>query len=117
LTFITRGHTVVSMSRRDRFSRRMGYRAVEPEIAIREDAPEMLRAEVLAIGTRAGGQTSAFRSIVCRACGVLPDRNNWSEGNVWMETEGLVASAEWPVVYGIIEDLYDHIANHVGGAR
>lgn len=96
----------MSRSRRDRFSRRHGHRQVEPEIAIRDDAPEGLRAEILAIASDADVQPGTLREIVCRAVGVLPDRNNWSAGNVWTEAEGLLSNAEWPLVYDIIEDLY-----------
>jgi AbiJ N-terminal domain 4 len=69
----------------------------------------------MTIASKAGVRTSAQRDLVCRALGVLPDRNNWSEGNVWMEAEALIGGADWPLVYDIIEDLHDYIAQRQPG--
>jgi hypothetical protein len=99
----------------ERFSRRHGYTLPDAEITIREDAPGGLRATLL---DAAGRHLSPkeCRAIICRAVHELPDRNNWSDGNVWEEAQRLVEDAEWPHVYDIIEMMYARLAEREPGA-
>ena len=77
------------------FSRRHGFVATSVPITIREDAPEFLRASLLLLASEENLSPDELRSAVCGVLRVLPDRNNWSAGNVWSEAEGLIASCDW----------------------
>lgn len=99
-----------------RFSQRHGYRGAEPEITIREDAPESLRFAVAQIGIDAGMHPSDIRSVVCKVLFVAPDRNNWSEyPNIWDEVQYRLRECEWFKVYDIAEAL--HRTLHPGTDR
>jgi hypothetical protein len=89
------------------FSERHGYRGAEPEITIREDAPDNLRYAVLRIAADSGLTPSQMRDIVCRILFVAPDRNNWSDyPNVWDEIQGHLEGCLWFRVYDVAEALY-----------
>ena len=64
----------------DSFSRRFGHRPEEPEIVIRDDAPQDIREAILMI---AEGDLSLspnyLRDVLCTVLRKLPDRSNWSE--------------------------------------
>lgn len=86
------------------FSKRHNYRAPAPEITVREDAPERLRAAVLETANNLGFGPSSLRSVVCRVLRVRANSLNWSEyPNVWEEVQDLVYGADWFKVYDIIE--------------
>lgn len=93
------------------FSRRFGYRAEEPPISVREDAPEPLRYAVSILADNLGLDPHNAR---LEACGVLltrPDPSNWSAyPNVFDEVQYLLASAPWYRVYDIAEGFYDRLA-------
>lgn len=89
------------------FSDRYGFRPAEPEITIREDAPDDLRFAVAQIAVNAGMGPSRIRDVICTVLFVAPDRNNWSEyPNIWDEVRGLLEDCEWFKVYDIAERLY-----------
>jgi hypothetical protein len=89
------------------FSDRYGFRPAEPEITIREDAPEDLRFAVAQIAVNAGMAPSRIRDVVCTVLFVAPDRNNWSEyPNIWDEVRGLLEDCGWFKVYDIAERLH-----------
>jgi hypothetical protein len=96
------------------FSRRHGYSPRDAEITVREDAPSGLRAKLLDTAQQYFSPKD-LRAIVCAALSQLPDRNNWSDGNVSSETHGLVEDAEWPYIYDIIERLAGRIAIQAPG--
>ncbi len=88
------------------FSLRYGYQAQNPEITIREDAPEWLRFEVADIAWKLGLSPALMRTIVCRMLLAAPKQNNWSDGNIWDEVVELLGECEWYSVYDIAEALY-----------
>ena len=88
------------------FSQRHGYRQ-RREITVREDAPQSLRAGLLAILTDMGFDYNDIRSLICPVLRTFPDPNNWSEiPSVRDEVIGLVQPCEWWRVYDIIEAIY-----------
>lgn len=88
------------------FSERHGYTAPEPDITIREDAPDMLRGAIPTAATHAGMSFNALRQVVCQALAVAPDiRGSWSEPNVMGEVRGLLEDCPWFEVYDVIEAL------------
>jgi hypothetical protein len=89
------------------FSERHGYKGAEPEITIREDAPDDLRYAIAEIARRAGMEPRDIRDVVCGVLFVRPDPNNWSPyPNVWNEVQRLLADCEWFNVYDIAEALW-----------
>ena len=96
-----------------RFSKRYGYAGAPTEITIREEAPEELRALVLSSLRRYAGASHA-RQLVCSALRKLPDRGNWSDGNVWDEALYHVENCDWYKVYDLIEAIYADISTHRG---
>jgi hypothetical protein len=95
------------------FSRRHGFRASVPDIRIREDAPEEVRAAILMI---AEGdlrlRPGTIRSALCAVLRQVPDSNNWtSYPNIWDECQRLMSDAPWYRVYDFVEVLYDRLTN------
>ncbi len=101
------------------FSERHGYRSAEPEITVREDAPEDLRFAVAQIAKNAGMTPSSIREVVCSELFVPPDQNNWSEyPNIWGEVQSLLRNCEWFKVYDIAEALFRSLEfNYDGRTR
>lgn len=92
------------------FSRRMGYRAAEPEITIREDAPDEMRHAIVMLADSLGLDPLNARLEVCGILLKRPDPSNWSAyPNVFGEVEYLVATAPWFRVYDIAEGFYDRL--------
>lgn len=89
------------------FSDRYGYKPPEPEITVREDAPDDLRYAVAQIAVNAGLAPSQIRDVVCSVLFAAPDRNNWSEyPNIWDEVRWRLEDCEWFKVYDITERLH-----------
>lgn len=94
------------------FSRREGFRP-RPEIAVREDAPEGLRAGLVGILRNMGMNYTDMRAVVCPVLNVFPDRNNWSEvPNVRDEVIGLIEGCDWYKVYDVLEAFCRHYAQN-----
>lgn len=91
------------------FSARHGYASPEADITVREDAPEVVRAAVLALAS--GMSVDALRATVCEVLLKVPNRNNWSPPNVSSETQDLVFDAPWFRVYDIAERIHDKLQN------
>lgn len=88
------------------FSDRHGYTAPEPDITIREGAPDVLRGAIPTAATHAGMSFNTLRQMVCQALAVAPDtRGNWSEPNVMGEVRDLLEDCHWFEVYDVIETL------------
>lgn len=95
---------------RERFSRRHGHSPPTREIAIREDAPEELRAALLQIAVESSLDPSNLREIICCVLRKLPDPSNWSEyPNIWNEVQRLIKGCAWFRVYDIAEAIYEHL--------
>ena len=94
----------------ERFSDRQGYRPAAAEITVREDAPSELRGAIPLIAEDAGMMPSAIRRVICGVLLEVPDRDNWSDPNIWEEVVQLMEDARWYKVYDIAEALYDAIA-------
>lgn len=91
----------------ERFSDRLGYRGTEPEVTVREDAPEGLRFAIPLIAQDAGMSPGAMRKIICAVLLVRPDPSNWSEyPNIWDEVNGLIEDCPWFKVYDIAEAIH-----------
>ncbi|PIO99474.1 AbiJ-NTD4 domain-containing protein [Pleomorphomonas carboxyditropha] len=92
------------------FSDRHGFGGPEPEIMLREAAPEELRFGVAAIARNAGMKPSTIRHIICSVLFEAPDQSNWSEyPNIWDEVLRLLRSCEWYKVYDIAETLWRNL--------
>jgi hypothetical protein len=92
------------------FSDRYGFKPAEPEITIREDAPDDLRFAVAQIAVNAGMRPSQIRDVVCTVLFVAPDRNNWSDyPNIWDEVQWLLEKCDWFKVYDIAERLHRNL--------
>jgi hypothetical protein len=104
------------MSRK--FSDRHGYRGPDPEITVREDAPNDLRYAVAEIARLAGMNPKTIRGTVCRVLFVAPDQNNWSDyPNIWEEVLHLLRDCEWFKVYDIAEALWRSLEYHDDNQR
>lgn len=89
------------------FSDRHGYRGAEPDISIREDAPDFLRFQVASIAGKCDLRPSEIRSIVCNVLLEVPDSRNWSEyPNIWDEVLGLLQHCDWYKVYDVAEAIW-----------
>jgi hypothetical protein len=89
------------------FSDRYGFKPAEPEITVREDAPDDLRYAVAQIAINVGLTPSQIRDVVCSVLFVAPDRNNWSQyPNIWDEVRRLLEDCAWFKVYDIAERLH-----------
>ena len=92
------------------FSRRMGYRPAEPDIVIREDAPDEIRHAIVMLADSLGLDPLNARLEVCGILLKRPDPGNWSAyPNVFEEVQYLVATAPWFRVYDIAEGFYDRL--------
>jgi hypothetical protein len=103
------------------FSKRHGLAIDEPEITIREDAPEDFRYFLLSTAQGACNLSPRhLREIVCDVLRQRPDPSNWSEyPNIWSEVEGLFYGCEWYRVYDIVESVYAHLVqkDELGAAQ
>jgi|SRR5450759_4296796 len=92
-----------------RFSQRHGY-VEEPPITVREDAPESIRAALLAILTKnLDMRYGSIREVVCPILDTFPDASNWSEvPNVRDEVMELIRGCPWYKFYDICEALYSY---------
>lgn len=91
------------------FSRRHGH-VDEREISIREDAPEEFRVGLLNAARKHMDPTD-IRGIICPILHKRPNRDNWSNSNVWGEVQDLVQNCQWYKVYDLCEAFYEHFAN------
>ncbi|ABQ30019.1 AbiJ-NTD4 domain-containing protein [Acidiphilium cryptum] len=97
----------------DRFSNRHGYRGIEQDITVRQEAPEGLRFAIPLIAQDAGMSPSTMRRAICAVLLVRPDPSNWSDyPNIWEEVNGLIADCPWFNVYDIAEALYAAFAQY-----
>jgi hypothetical protein len=95
-----------------RFSQRHGY-VEEPQITVREDAPESIRAALLPILTDTFNMRyNDIREIICPVLHTFPDANNWSEvPNVRDEVVELIRECPWYRFYDLCEAIYKHWDN------
>ncbi len=92
------------------FSRRHGYNPPEPEITVRQDAPQDLRSAVVDIAYDCGFTPTPLRQLVCRVLRVPPNRENWSEyPNVDGELRQNLDGCAWYKVYDVIEAVYERL--------
>ena len=99
----------------DSFSRRYGHGPDEPEITIRNDSPQDVRAAILSIAEGELGLAPSFlRDILCTLLRRFPDSSNWSEyPNVWSECQELIRGCPWYKVYDFVEIVNDKlVSNH-----
>src|SRR6266850_1919227 len=95
------------MAKRERFSERLGFKAPEPEITVRFDAPEEMRGVIVDIAYEFDLRPSDLREIVCRVLRKRPDPDNWSERpNIDYEVRQTLDSAAWYHVYDTIEEIH-----------
>ena len=93
------------------FSDRHGLQAVDAEITIRNDAPDVLRRVIPMIARDASMGPVEMRKITCETLLIPPDPNNWSPyPNVWGEVLGLIGQCAWFEVYDVAEALYSALA-------
>lgn len=92
------------------FSERHGFTGDEPEITIREAAPDPVRDAVLMLGYAGGLGPGALRDIICEVLLKRPDPGNWSPGNIEREVSSLIDEAPWYKVYDVAERLYEAVA-------
>jgi hypothetical protein len=100
-----------------RFSDRIGIPRESPPITVREDATDYLRQAVTNEAAKLNIGAHEQRSTICDLLRVVPDRDNWSEGNIWSEVEWRLARCPWNRVYDFAEEMYAQIARQGGPAR
>lgn len=89
------------------FAKRRGYRPVDAEITVREDAPAELRGAIAQIALRSGMTYSSMREVICRTLLVQPDPSNRSEiPHIRDEAAALLRNCKWFKVYDAAEALY-----------
>lgn len=88
------------------FSKRQGFKPEQVEISVRNDAPDSLREYIVQTVSSLGYEADLMRTTVCRLLKKVPDRNNWSEPNVYFEVVGLLQDCQWYYVYDAIELFY-----------
>lgn len=95
------------------FSERHGFKPDdEPEITIRNDAPQELRGVVLLLADNAGFKPSDLRDILCTSLLKRPSQNNWTEyPNIDNENHQLLDNAVWYKVYDVIEAISNELLN------
>ncbi len=98
---------------RNKFSNRYGYRPINIDISIRENAPDNLRFAVAQIAIDAGMLPSNIRDVICRVLMLAPNKDNWSEyPNIWDEAASYLNTCAWYNVYDVAEALYRRLADH-----
>ena len=96
-----------------KFSERHGYRNLNAEITIREDAPEDLRFAIPAIMNEMNIQPKNLREFICTALLKSPDPNNWGKEYIQREIYELINTCKWYQVYDIIERIYQSFSSRV----
>ena len=91
------------------FSKRHGFKPEQVEIVVRNDAPESLREYLVQTVSSLGYEADFIRTNVCRLLKKVPDRNNWSDGNIYFEIISLLSECQWYYVYDAIELFYSVI--------
>ncbi len=100
------------------FSDRHGYSGPEIEIRIREDAPEEIRAGVVALSYASGLGYGQMRDVVCEVLLKRPNSNNWSAKNIEEEVYQLIDDAPWYKIYDIAERVHaELLRNDFGGTK
>ena len=90
----------------NRFSNRHGYRNSDPEITVRNDAPDELRSVLVDIAYESGLMPSELRDTVCKLLRVAADPDNWSDfPNIDVEVRRILMRCEWFEVYDVIEEI------------
>ena len=96
-----------------KFSERYGYRNLNAEITIREDAPEDLRFAIPAIMNEMNIQPKYLRKFICTALLKSPNPNNWGKEYIQREIYELINTCKWYQVYDIIERIYQSFSSRV----
>jgi hypothetical protein len=98
------------------FSERHGFQPTEPDIVIRNEAPEELRGVVVDIAEECGVGPHSMRDLVCKILRRRADANNWSAyPNVDNEVRGFLDDAQWYEVYDVIESVDSAVRTGVHG--
>ena len=92
----------------DKFSKRHGHQP-EPEISVREGAPENLRYHIAQFARDAGLRPSDIREVVCANLHTIPNTGNWSDPNIWREVQHSLQDCAWFKVYDIAEALFEKL--------
>lgn len=89
------------------FSERHGYAPSEPEVTVREDAPEEFRGVLVDMVYEVGWSPHDMRALVCRLLRRRENSGNWSAfPNVDCEVRGYLDQCEWNEVYDIAEAVH-----------
>ena len=90
----------------------MGIPLQEIEITVRNDAPPVLRQQILPILEECGMGLRDIRTLVCRKCMVEENPNNWGENDFMRdEIKGILEKCPWYYVYDVVEGGYEKIVN------
>lgn len=91
----------------DIFSKRFDLRPISnPEIIIREEAPEALRFYLKESFYKNNGEPLSLRKIVCLITKEADNRNNWANNDYTKrEVDDLIYGIEWYKIYDIIEAI------------
>ncbi len=88
------------------FSGRHGLTVPDPDITVRDDAPQELRDFIIEIAQRAGYTAQAMRSIIFLVLHVPADPDASSYDWVINDVRYRLGDAAWFHVYDVIEELY-----------
>jgi hypothetical protein len=91
------------------FSERLGFKPEQVEISVRNEAPESLREYLVQTVCSLGYESDFMRNLLCQHLKKVPNKNNWSESNVYFEVVELLIDCQWYYVYDAIELFYSQL--------
>jgi hypothetical protein len=95
------------------FSDRYGYReGSEPEITVREDAPEAIREGLIVVAQETGMATGGLLRIACTTLRKVQKSNNDFNYTYEDELHEIITSAKWYRVYDICEKIYKFLIGY-----
>ena len=95
------------------FSDRYGYReSSEPEITVREDAPEAIREGLIVVAQETGMATGGLLRIACKALRKIRKSDDNFNYTFEDELHEIITNAKWYRIYDICEKIYDFLIGY-----
>jgi hypothetical protein len=95
------------------FSDRYGYReGSEPEITVREDAPEAIRDGLIVVAQETGMATGGLLRIACKMLRKIQKSNDNFNYTYEDELHEIITNAKWYRIYDICEKIYEFLIGY-----
>jgi uncharacterized protein YoaH (UPF0181 family) len=95
------------------FSDRYGYReSSEPEITVREDAPEAIREGLIVVAQETGMATGGLLRIACKALRKIRKSDDNFNYTFEDELHEIITNAKWYRIYDICEKIYEFLIGY-----